>query len=263
MLFERLDQIQRAIAARNNPQWPDSKCEKLLASPFGELWDLEYYGLSYGQSFQELIEFLSDPSVAASIRSLVFRSPDVGANGTRNWDFSRLIAANGAFSQLRSFVVEPSSPVDHNQTIIAETYDEAGQIAALVAKMPRLEELAVPSAPDSRFCMHGSQTLSYLRVDAGYDHQNFIRHLSQSTAFRRLCSLDFSDWYQAEMEEDPELCTPFSHIRQLFSSQIGTQLTSCILRNCRLSPEQRNDLATLSNGCQVMLIDAPFAEYIR
>lgn len=84
MLEERLNQLQRAIAARNDQQWPESACEKLLISPFGELWNLDFYGLSYGESFQELIEYLADPRLASSIRSLSFRGPDRGANGTRN-----------------------------------------------------------------------------------------------------------------------------------------------------------------------------------
>src|ERR1043165_4764398 len=124
-----------------------------------------------------------------------------GANGTRNWDFTPLVESSAVFPQPTSFFIEPSAPEHHNQTIIAKDYDEDGMIARLLTRFPRIESLTTPSAPNASFFEIGIRPLVYLRVDAGYDTQNFILNLSKSSCFPSLRLLDYGDYNERYMED--------------------------------------------------------------
>jgi hypothetical protein len=50
-----------------------------------------------------------------------------------------------------SFRVAWQRPGDHNHPVLGCGYEEGGMIARLLDRMPNLEELTVPSAPDASF----------------------------------------------------------------------------------------------------------------
>lgn len=86
--------------------------------------------------------------------------------------------------------------------------------------------------------------------------------MSATSAFPRLRSLDFSDPVHTDLDYDLAASTRFSDLKRLFSSALGAQLQSCMLRNMRLSPDERSELAALSKDCQVQLIPATLMEYM-
>jgi hypothetical protein len=141
---QRLQEAQRAIAQRNDPDWPVEESERLLFVEAGGLFHLDFYGSPFGASFDEFLGLLGVDEVATRIRSFVLRGPDEGANGTRNWDLTRLVERDVRFPELISLFIEPTLPEHHNQTVVAQTYDEDGMITRLLEKTPRLQSLTVP-----------------------------------------------------------------------------------------------------------------------
>ena len=261
--LEQLSEVQQAISARNEADWDNEFCEKLLFCPVAGLLHIEFYGLPFDESFEDFTKALCAPDVANHIRSLVFRGPDEGANGTRNWDFTQLLESEVLFPHLLSVVVEPTLPEHHNHTIIASAYEEEGQIARLLTKMPRLESLTVPSAPDETFFEVGFRPLRYLRVEAGYDTQNFVLNFSQSSGFTKLRVLDFGDFNERYMEDYPAGCTPFEHYKQLFGSKAFSGVVRFLLRNSILSAEQLAELHALKKDCHFMVIQTPPGNYVQ
>jgi hypothetical protein len=165
--LDLLSKAQHLIASRNqHPNHPEF-CEKLVFCSMGELLHVEYYGDSFGESYEDFLKLLCLPEVAGKLASLELRGPDEGANGTRNWDLTPLLESEVIFPRLRSIVVQPTLPEHHNQTIIASVYEEDGQIGRLLAKASSLQSLTVPSAPDVTFFGGSSWPLEYLRVESG------------------------------------------------------------------------------------------------
>jgi hypothetical protein len=246
--IEQLMALQQSIAANGQ--------DRLFASPTHDLLHLEFDGESQGTAFDLLLDALCQAEFAAAIESLVFRGPDLGANGTRNWDFTRLIQSGVIFPKLRSFEVRPSTLLAHNHTIIAETYDEDGQIAALVANMPLLQTLIVPSAPNIEFFAVELSELRVLQVEAGYDHQNFIHNLSLSHNMPQLKQFCYSDITHQNLL-DPSQSTPFQAYEQLFSSPAIANVNSVVLQNVRFSHEQIQLLKSLKPECYLRIVPEP------
>ncbi len=219
--------------------------------------------MPFDESFEEFVRALCLPEVAEQIGTLVFWGPDEGANGTKNWDFSRLLVSEVVFSNLKSLFVEPDSPEDHNHSIIARDYDEDGQIAGLLKKAPQLQSLTVPSAPDASFFEVGTHPLTYLRVETGYDTQNFILNFSQSSCLPLLRTLDFGDYNQRYFEEYPCGCTIFEHYKQLSRSKAFAGVGQFVLRSSILSAEQLAQLQRLRKDCQFMVIQTPPGNHVR
>src|SRR5262249_45937067 len=155
----------------------------------------------FGGAYQEALAAVVSPEVSPVIRSLTFRGPDEGSNGTRNWDLSPLTEGEAVFPQLRSVSIEQTKPADHNRTIVASDYAEDGALARLLAKAPGLESLVTPSAPNPEFFQVGERPLTFLSVDAGYDHQDFIRGLARSSCFPGLRSLEFGEYNETYMDD--------------------------------------------------------------
>ena len=244
-VIARLSELQRAIAGGDFPTLLDQEVSKLYFAEIQGLLHVEYYGPHWnepGEPFDCLIDLLCDAGAAAGIRSLTFRGPDEGANGTRNWDFTGLLASDVIFPNLTTFCVEPTQPEHHNQTILAEVYEEEGMIGRLLDRMPALESLTVPSAPDCSFFTRPRHPLRRLRVDTGYDHQDFIRNLSASSCFPHLELLDFGDYNQRYMEDYMDRCTRFEDYRELARSRGFESVRLFILRNASLSAEQWSEL---------------------
>jgi hypothetical protein len=249
-VIPRLQALQRAIAGADYPTLLDQEIDRLYFAEVQGLLHVEFYGQVWdepGEPFALLLDLLCDVEVAASLRALSFRGPDEGANGTRNWDFTRLLATDTTFPNLTSLYVEPTQPEHHNHSIIAEVYEEEGMIGRLLDRMPALQSLTVPSAPDASFFTRGVRPLNRLRVESGYDHQDFIRNLSRSTCFPELVVLDFGDYSQRYMDDYPERCTPFGDYVELLRSPAGRSIRLLILRNTAFTPDQFTSLCALGS----------------
>ncbi|MDR2638372.1 MAG: hypothetical protein LBC09_00870 [Helicobacteraceae bacterium] len=180
-------------------------------------YDITYFGDGYDDdgdnfAFASLLELLI--ANASKIKSLYFTGADEGANGTKNWDFTRLINSDAIFDNLESFKVKLTDAGDHNQSIIASSYDEEGQIAKLVAKAPNLKILQVPSAPNEEFFRLKNLKLQELIVQAGYDTQNFIANLSECGNLRGLYSFDWTDI----LNDIDNIGSGYNEYKKLFSS---------------------------------------------
>lgn len=261
--FDQLSGLQRRVSARNeNVDFrADLEAARVYLAPINGLFHVEFYGMRFDEAFQDCITTLSRPEVAVSIRSLAFRGPDKGANGTRNWDFTDLVDAGTEFLNLNSLFVEPTSPEHHNHTIIAQVYEEDGMIARLVAKMPSLLFLTLPSAPNQLFFSLSQHPLQILRIDSGYDHQNFILSLSKSSCFPDLRFLDFGD-QMPQGPDDPVMPTPLADYSALVQSQAFHKVGRLNLRNASLSSDQTHELVRLKPGLQLFLIQAQ-GHYVR
>jgi hypothetical protein len=121
----------------------------------------------------------------------------------------------------------------------------------------------VPSAPDETFFGIGHWPLKYLRVDSGYDTQNFILNFSRSHCFPELRTIDFGDYNQRYIEDYLVGCTPLQHFEQLFRSKAFSGVARFVLRNSILSLEQVAELHKLKKECQFMVIQTPHGEYVR
>ncbi|MGE8767191.1 hypothetical protein FFZ99_19990, partial [Leptospira interrogans] len=53
-------------------------------------------------------------------------------------------------------------------------------LSKLLLKSPKLRVLVASSAPNLKFFKNQHNTLEFLNVSAGYNHENFIENLSKS-----------------------------------------------------------------------------------
>lgn len=236
---------------------------QLFFSSIGQFYDLYFYGDGNNDSvpFQMLLEFICKQEYADRIVSMRFDGPDEGANGTKNWDFELVTNSNVMYPNLKQFKVQLSDYADHNCNIIGKYYDEDGMIAKLLVKMPTLMSLTVPSAPDKSFFDIACHPLEYLRLQAGYDNQNFIRNLAQSNNFQLLASLDYSDFMDTN-NATKDCYTSFEDFKMLFTSTAFSSVKHFILRNSILSKEQLFELQCLNNILQFKYVDAKCGQYV-
>ena len=207
--------------------------------------------LSY--PFVAFCELLSQQEIADKIISLRFEAADEGANGTKEWNFKRLVDSGVIFPNLRSFSVGLTNPTDHNTAIMvsgdrSEPFDEGGIIARLVSVMPELRSLTVPSAPNKSFFELGPLKLTELIIQAGYDRQNFIENLADcdSNHFPDLLLIDYSD-YRYVFDHVAGTETPFESYKKLFLSPLFRQeRLSFWLRDSILTGPQLSALVTIS-----------------
>jgi hypothetical protein len=211
--------IQQKIEAYNR-DLPHRTQEWLLVSAVDDLISIDFYGIPWHDPFHELLALLSDAAIASRLHRLFFHAPDVGANGTKHWDFSPLLAAPVEFPNLRHLAIELYDGSGHNRPIVAGAYDyeEQGMLARWLDKAQGLTYLAAPSAPNAAFFERRGHPLERLNLQAGYDTQNFVQHFAQSDAFPELTRIDYQDYNERYMDDFPVGCTPFEDFRALFQS---------------------------------------------
>lgn len=226
--------------------WPEL-AQRLFFTQQAGFWFVDYFGDSE-EFFPELLTLLAAPELAETLRWLSLRSPDEGANGTREWDFTPLLETKTQFPCLQSLQIARTPPENHNHFIVGRGYEESGQLGALLDRMPALIELWSPSAPDATFCERASHPLRLLHLDCGYDHQDFIAQLAQSRCFSQLLHVEFSDYAQFYMPNWEASCVPFEHYEQLLSSNTLPALSRFFLRSAGLSEAQVAHLKTQRPG---------------
>lgn len=230
-----------------------------------ELYELTYYGHEE-EAFAHMLQFLTVQENANYILSLTFDGPDEGENGTSCWDFRQLANSPVIFPNLKSFRVKLTDPGDHNQQIIGENYglEENGMIGGLLQKMPALEQLTIPSAPDKTFFQTGPSPLFKLVMQTGYDHQHFIDNLAASDNFPKLMWLDFTDHQHCYPgPADLSAYTPFESYKKLFASKATIPLAIFKLRSSILTKEQLFELQDMRPDIQVLWIEGGRSSYIR
>ena len=251
---------------------------KLSFFKVGDLYDISFFGDGYDDDpttkatdftydtnvpFCLFLEFLCEPENAAQIISLEFTGPDQGANGSKSWRFSRLINSGVIFPMLKSFKVQLTDLADHNNSIIDGGFlEENGVVAKLISKMPQLETLVIPSAPDESFFKIGNHSLKNLTIQVGYQNQNFIDNLAKSENFNQLKYLDFTDildYYTV----DAEYFTNAESFLRLFNSKAFSTVTVFKLRNSALELDKIYELQRTKEDLLFNWVNCYGGAYVR
>ncbi len=270
-------EIRRDSEYDENAEYQVTYSSTLSFFPVGEYFDITFYGVGHDDNPSEkatdtndeglnfafcgLLDLLGEQKNADKLLSITFTGSDEGANGSRRWDFSRLINSGVTFPKLQSFKVALTDPGDHNQSIIdGDCLEEDGMIAKLVSKMPVLDMLVVPSAPNKSFFEIGDHPLRYLRLQAGYSNEGFIENLANSNNFKNLQRLDFTEIdLESSATED---YTSFDNYKSLFQSRAFSGIGKFTLRHSQLTKEQLFELQKMKD-VQFLYISACTIQYVK
>jgi hypothetical protein len=252
--MDRLTALEHAIEGRAAPDRDASCVDRLSITRIGQLAYLDFYGDPLGESFADLLDLLADREIAYAIAALDLRGPDIGDNGTRNWDLTPLAQSAATFPRLRRLYIEQTRPSDHNRTIVARTYDEDGVLARVLAKAPALEVLVTPSAPNADFFRVGERPIEYLSVDTGYDHQGFVANLARSSCFPKLRSFEFGEYNETYMEDFSAHVTPLADYKELVTSLAFASVKVFHWRNPACSSAELAEFKRLSKGCRIFVV---------
>lgn len=278
-MIDKLRQLQHEIykySLNDNREYTVGYSPKLTFFQVGDLFDINFFGDGFDDdpntkvseidyetnfAFCGFLDLLCDQDIAKRIISLNFGGLDEGANGTKGWNFNRLLHSNSTFPNLKSFKVQLTDLGDHNQSIIdGDCGKENGMIAKLVSRMPILEQLVVPSAPDNSFFEIGDHPLEILKLQAGYGHQNFIDNLAESKNFKKLTALDYTDLIDVYDIPNEDYTSVDSFVK-LFNSNAFSSVRHFTLRNANLDDEQLFSLQRL-NKVQFLNIKAKGGRYV-
>jgi hypothetical protein len=253
-LGRALEQLGRDIQSLNSSHSSPERIQRFHAIEVGRDLHLEYYGDAHGEAYFQLLRAVSSEPIASTMASIRLSGPDIGANGTRNWDLTPLANAATAFPTLRHLYVEQSHPAHHNRTIIGSQYDEGGVLAEIMRKAPTMSELTVPSAPNSEFFRLSVPTLVYLNVDAGYDTQEFILNAARSSVFPNLRCLKWGEYCETYMDDWRSHCTPFDHYEALFRSDAFRSVKSFVFKNPACAPAELTQLKSIRPDLQFLVV---------
>ena len=254
-------EIRRDSEYDENAKYRVGMSSTLSFFQVGELFDITFYGQGYDDNasvkaddtndkglnfaFCGLLDLLCEQKNADKLISITFTGPDEGANGSRTWDFTRLTNSEVIFSKLQSFSVSLTDLGDHNQSIIDGYWlEEEGMIAKLISKMPVLDILVVPSAPNKSFFEIGDHPLSYLMLQAGYSNQNFIENIANSNNFKKLRTLDFTEVFKIPHYPIEEY-TSFNSYKKFLQSPAFSSLGK-LIRHAQLTKQQLAELQRMS-----------------
>lgn len=247
--------------------------------PIGDYFSIYYHGAGYDDDpfikaadFEEdynfgfcaLLDFLTEQENAEKVISLVFDGPDEGANGVNEWCFDRITSSTVTFPNLKEFKVKLTNAGDHNISSI-NYLDEAGTIAQLVAKMPTLEILAVPAAPNLSFFELVHNNLQSLTIQTDTDGTNsFLENMTQSNNFPKLYSLDYAEPSDPFNDLTVEDYTPLETYKKLFKSNtFSNSHFHFTLRNSRLTLEQLFEIQKENLAVQFLYINSQAGKYVN
>jgi hypothetical protein len=266
-LLKLQEEIYNYEMEENDGYWTDWS-PKISFSKTGDWYALTYFGGGYDDGYNFAFAAFIDLIIkhSAKIKALLFTGADDGANGIKNWDFTRLINSNAFFDNLETFRVKLTDAGDHNTSIVASSYDEGGQIAALVAKTPNIQVLQVPSAPNADFFRLKDLKLQQLIVQAGCNAQGFIKNLSTCNNLKNLYALDYTDI----LDGIDNIGTEYNDYKELFSSDFFETQTAegrkinfhFKLRENKLTDKELKELIGIKN-IQFLYIRTFCGQYAR
>lgn len=171
--------------------------------PEEESWISQFFNLINIKEFAPLIS------------SIEIKGPDKGTNGTRLFDLSELLNKTDVqFTNLKDFEIEQTSILHKNITLVTydDYFEDNGAGGKILDKMPNLESLILPSAPDASFFERENHPLSNLVLQAGYEHQGFISRLSSAKCFPQL---QYLEWTDGPGRPRFTSCVPYNHFKKL------------------------------------------------
>jgi hypothetical protein len=280
-MLEALKKLQGDILQYENQQgygYMVGYSPKLMFYQVGDLFDMVLYSDGYDDdanikasdmdyegnfAFCALLDLLTIQDNADKLLAIEFTGQDEGANGIKGWVFDRIINSAVIFPNLKIFKVQLTDLGDHNLNVIdGGGLEEKGVLAKLLAKMPALENMVVPSAPDKSFFEIGEHPLSYLKVQSGIDSQNFIDNLAASNNFLNLKAIDYAEQIDFENSDNEIEYTSISSFKQLFLAKGFLSVEHFVLRNSQLEKAQLFELHKL-NKVQFLCIDAHGGFYVN
>lgn len=235
-----------ARAATDDPDGP-----RLWVGESDSGCQVDFFGNPADSVFRDVCEAISQAQVAERLTALILRGPDRGANGTCNWDLEPLASPHVRYPRLTTFNIEQGRPGDHNFHIVGESYDENGVLGRLLRKMPALQQLVAPSAPDREFFRGGRHPLRRLSINAGYDHQDFLRNLAETTNLPELTTLEYGEPTGVGFD-DFKHATARNYAAVVSSSALPLQ--ALILRDPHLSDAELRQLKALRPRLQLRVI---------
>jgi hypothetical protein len=253
-VVKKLQIVQEKIHSTNEVERLEEQQETFTYCESKNLFKIFFYGNPFDNNFEYVLKALSDQQVAATIKSIELKCPDEGVNGTIFWDFSTLINSRVVFPHMTNFSVQLTEPTHHNTNLIGSDYEENGMTAGLIKKMPNLRSLTIPSAPNSSFFEMNSHSLELLKIQVGFDSQNFISNLSFSTCFPHLYFLNFTDFQETYLENWQSNCTTFEDFQKLFTSDAFNSIRLLILQNVLLSTEQLSKLKSFRKDLSIKVV---------
>jgi hypothetical protein len=250
--------LRAAIARKNQEADLDATHpwhHQLTARESDDLLDVEYRG-EYELWFedettvpvlQDLLRLLASAEVAPRLRSFTYRTEAVlAANGTYDYNIDPLVEREGRFPNLTRLSLDQGGG-EHGYKILTsplsgDDWHEAGVLARLLDRAPRLEDLVTPVPPGDSFFRGPRHPLRSLDVDAGYGHADFIRHLAGCSRFPELRRLAFTEYRQSYLDDWREQTTRFEDYALFFASPVAARLESIRLREVDLTPDQTRRL---------------------
>jgi len=210
-----------------------------------------FHGDPAWKAFHDLCAAVTQPDVAERLTTLILRGPDSGAGGTCHWDLERLAPPHTSYPRLTTLTVEQGRPGDHTFHVVGETYDENGVLGRLLQKMPALQALTAPSAPDRGFFRGDTRPLRWLSINAGYRHQDFLRHLAEAANLPQLSTLEYGEPTGLGFEDFAH-ATARNYADLVTSSSVALQ--RLVLRNPSLSDGELRRLKALRPAMQLAVI---------
>lgn len=246
-LVEAVERFNRERKYGTRHSWH----HRLTIKSVGQVIDVEYrgeYELWFDESpavliLNDLCKLFTAPTVAARLRSFTFRTAaGLAANGTYDFDIDPLVNGRTKFPRLSKLVLDQGEG-EHGYKILTspasgEHFSEAGVLARVLSKAPRLSCLVSPVPPNAAFFRGRKHPLQELDVDAGYDHSGFIRQLTRCKRFPHLQRLTFTDYRQTYMTDWREKATSFEDYELFLRSPVAAGLKAIRLREVSLSAEQ-------------------------
>ena len=280
-MLEALKKLQADILQYENQQeygYMVGYSPKLMFYQVGDFFDIVLYsdgydddasvkasGMDYEGNFAfcALLDLLTIQDNADKLLAIEFSGQDEGANGIKSWVFDRIINSEVHFPNLKIFKVQLTDLGDHNLNVVdGGGLEEKGVLAKLLAKMPDLETMVVPSAPDKSFFEIGEHPLSYLKVQSGIDSQDFIANLAASNNFLNLKAIDYAEQIDFENSANEIEYTSISSFKQLFLSEGFLSVGHFVLRNSQLEKAQLFELHKL-NQVQFLCINIHGGFYVN
>jgi len=231
---------------------PDSCTSRIMFADLGGVLAVSYFG-DIDEAFALVAATLADPDVAPHIVSLHIDGPDTGANGTRDWNFAPILAAQPIFSSLRDFVIRKTRTGDHNSSVV-----EDDQLGSLLTLMPKLRSIVIPQAPEPVFFEHVFPELRMIEIGMEHRTHGFIARLATAKTLPSLGFLDFTDslapWTTYEAQPEDWSATPFEDYERLFKSSAMDRVHSVRLRNTRLTEDQYRALHAIRPALQFSVV---------
>ncbi len=230
----------------------------LTVSESAGLLDVEYLGEyelwfddeSIVTILEDLLRLLASPEVAPRLRTFTYRTEAfLAANGTYDYNIDPLIEGDQQFPNLIRLSLDQGQG-EHGYKILTsplsgDDWLEAGVLARMLDKAPRLEELTTPVPPNINFFSGGRHSLRSLDVDSGFGQENFIRQLAGCTRFSELSRLVFTDYRQDHTADWRRDATSFEDYVHFFESPTAKQLESIRLQEVSLCPLQIDHLLNI------------------